>query len=474
MASSANQNVQLLNYYIFNPTLSNSEFAEKQKQKILFYWPKDDSLDRQLRNIGLCEAMINFTRAFNPSKLCEAVRTLRTRQVLYEAEPDIWMVMRVSIPCFEVVSGSDRVIEYHDEMVQDSILQAALETSYQMFKLFNNSFAYAEEHYGNEGLKNRMERFFTRYLMTMDVNKLDIFMLYKGIQFLPLDKNMFLKVHYLVNQLESTFRQICRSVFLYGDQLVWSGLEHDDMQIFYNYLVTSLFPAHFSSSDIQQSGATTFQFATQAPTNQSPQGGCFLLGQNTRQSMEQPSGKSTTVFITLDGQLTSCRLFVYHAQNSTLCFFVNENEDSLSASDPVDFCKRVDTFLGPLLSKSSRDIREFCSKAKPTGLEQQYRFIYFNQVNLAVKSSLFSKRPPNNTISPDIMKLIGEISAEYQYVEDNETIARTRSDCWIVCRKSGQRQFFVVISQKSANFTEINDEIRRLCTKEFTNIFFLD
>jgi len=96
--------------------------------------------------------------------------------------------------------------------------------------------------------------------MTMDVNKLDIFMLYKGntylpttptlhsvpyhtgIQFLPLDKNMFLKVHYLVNQLESTFRlvhsevaikstvpfnnavfcrQICRSVFLYGDQLVW-------------------------------------------------------------------------------------------------------------------------------------------------------------------------------------------------------------------------------------------------------------
>jgi len=47
-------------------------------------------------------------------------------------------------------------------------------------------------------------------------------------------------------------------------------------------------------------------------------------------------------------------------------------------------------------------------------LEQQYRFIYFNQVNLAVKSSLFSKRPPNNTITPDIMKLIGEISAEYQ------------------------------------------------------------
>ena len=28
------------------------------------------------------------------------------------------LLQRVSIPCFEVVSGNDRVIEYHDEMVQ--------------------------------------------------------------------------------------------------------------------------------------------------------------------------------------------------------------------------------------------------------------------------------------------------------------------------------------------------------------------
>ena len=47
-------------------------------------------------------------------------------------------------------------------------------------------------------------------------------------------------------------------------------------------------------------------------------------------------------------------------------------------------------------------------------LEQQYRYIYFNQVNLAVKSSLFSKRSPHNTITSDIMKLISEISSEYQ------------------------------------------------------------
>ena len=37
----------------------------------------------------------------------------------------------------------------------------------------------------------------------------------------------------------------------------------------------------------------------------------FLLGQNSRQSTEL-TGKSTTVFVTMDGKLISCRLYIYH------------------------------------------------------------------------------------------------------------------------------------------------------------------
>ena len=105
--------IQLIYFYIFNPTLTDKESAvstdvcslskniriricslqEQQKQKVLFYYPKEDVLDRKLRNIGLCEAIINFTKSFSPSKPCEAVHTLKTRQVLLEAEPDIWMSM---------------------------------------------------------------------------------------------------------------------------------------------------------------------------------------------------------------------------------------------------------------------------------------------------------------------------------------------------------------------------------------------
>ena len=35
---------------------------------------------------------------------------------------------------------------------------------------------------------------------------------------------------------------------------------------------------------------------------------------------------------------------------------------------------------------------------------------------------------------------------------------RTLSDFWVVCRKSGHRRFFVILTQKNANFAEINGQ----------------
>ncbi len=41
-------------------------------------------------------------------------------------------------------------------------------------------------------------------------------------------------------------------------------------------------------------------------------------------------------------------------------------------------------------------------------------------------------------------------------VEDGETIIKTCSDCWVVGKKSDQREFYVVLNQKNANLIEIN------------------
>ena len=48
-----------------------------------------------------CEALINFTRTFSPDKPCRALHTDQMRQVLWEPEPCVWMVLvakRAKVP----------------------------------------------------------------------------------------------------------------------------------------------------------------------------------------------------------------------------------------------------------------------------------------------------------------------------------------------------------------------------------------
>lgn len=74
-------------------TLTISIFLPQEHLKILYYYPEDEIENRKVRNIGLCEALVNFTRTFRPNHPCEAVHTQKSRQVYFEPEPNIWMVL---------------------------------------------------------------------------------------------------------------------------------------------------------------------------------------------------------------------------------------------------------------------------------------------------------------------------------------------------------------------------------------------
>lgn len=52
-----------------------------------------------------------------------------------------------------------------------------------------------------------------------------------------------------------------------------------------------------------------------------------------------------------------------------------------------------------------------------------------------------------------------------------EVLVGTMSDGWVVGRKSDQREFFVVFDQKNANLLEINEEVKKLSSAYFKDIF---
>ncbi|XP_027056704.1 vacuolar fusion protein CCZ1 homolog isoform X1 [Pocillopora damicornis] len=451
----------LVNFFIYNSTFGPKEGMEKEK--IILYIPTGEELDKKIKNIGLCEALVKFTETFSPEKPCNSLHTQKTRQVFFEAEPEFWMIMTVSIPFSEKMTKDGKMfVEYHDEDVLDSVLDGVLKQAYKMFKLFNGTFSYILKTYNIEALCKRLEHFYTSYLQTLNFSQFNLLDVFSGINFLPLDKNTFLRIQSFINVIEHTFSQVRYTSFLYSEKLVWSGLEQEDMRILYKYLVTSLFPSTIDLESMENPRSQGYVIVQPKPHH-----GRFITGPTELDDVPIPR-TPPKIFVNTDSEQEELILVVYKALEATICLMISGSYPTL------DFFRKIDNFIGPQLTTLANIIGEQSAK-KQQSSDQQYRYLYFNHMNLAQKSSVHSKKSSLPCVAPEIMRLMGDISADFaSFQEDGETFVKTMSDCWIVGRKSDQRELFVILNQKSANLIEIDEEVKRLGITQFNNIFFLD
>lgn len=460
--------VNLETFYIFNSIYGPKEGEEHKK--IMFYFPKKIDLDTKIKQIGLSEAIVQFTKTFS-DRPCQSLHTQKHRHIFYEPEKSFWMVVIILVPFSEKIKDGQSYIEYHEEDVQDLVYESVLKQAYRMFKLFNGSFENILRRSKQcvTALQQRLEYFFTRYLLTLKLCQSDILDVFDGIQFLPLNKNTYLRIKCFINQLEAQFPEVKYTAFLYNDQLVWSGLEQEDMRIMYRYLITGLFPSYLEQnlqtenmSPVRLSGATT---------GAQIHYGKFITGPPDIKD-ESNMGKVPHVYLNTEEDNEECYLLVYRALSASVCMFINVNT---SLTFPL--CQKLDEFLGPTLTSLASDIADQYSK-KPSGFtEPQYKYVYFNHMNLAQKTTVHvdSKKASTVTIPPDTLKLLSDISSDFSKCEeDAETIVKTLNDSWVVGKKSDHREFYVVINQKNASLIEINEEVKKLCSTHFTSVFFLD
>ncbi|XP_041362737.1 vacuolar fusion protein CCZ1 homolog [Gigantopelta aegis] len=457
----------LLNFFIFSPKYGPREGEEEKK--IMFYYPKNMDIDTQIKNIGLSEAIVKFSETFS-DKPCECVHTQKTRQLFLEPEPEFWMAMTVSIPYSEKVKDGHSYIEYREEDVQDSVYAAVLKQAYRMFQLFNGTFENILQQANGDVqiLKQRLEHFYERYLLTLRMHQSDILDVFNGIHFLPLDKNTYLRIQCFINQLEATFPSVKYTAFLYNDQLVWSGLEQDDMRIMYKYLTTSLFPTHLEN-ELQGVQPRTVGSSIQGSSHLAK----FVTGPVNLKD-EGNLGKIPRVFINTEEENEECQLLVYKALSASICMLIN-----VKSPLTFDLCRKLDGFLAPQMSKLASDISEVYSKKSLTlsSTDPQFKYIYFNHMNLAQKTTVHIdiRKLSGVNIPQDTLRLLADINADLtRGNEDGETIVKTLSDYWVVGKKSDQREFYVVINQKNANLIDINEEVKKLCTMHLNNVFFLD
>ncbi|XP_059620060.1 vacuolar fusion protein CCZ1 homolog [Phlebotomus argentipes] len=474
--------ITLKNFFIFNPSLGSEEGEEEKK--ILFYHPQDTEKDNQIKDVGLCEAIIKFTSTFSPFEECKSFRTQKTCQVYFEPEPEFWMVLTINVPFLVKLKDGVEYTEYRGDDVHDSICGAVLEQAYSMFRLFVGTFKEnfsgqsLDEQMGN--LSQKLQQFFSKYILTMRIANSDIIDVTRTIQYLPLNQTLFLRVHNFISMIESTFDCVKRCIFLYNEQIVWSGINPRDLYCIYEYLSGTIFPKMLQSD--LQGGSVSRNYALS-------QRGNFLTGGSGQDvtkppriflySSEETPQKSPKMYLhdseSGSNEKSGYFLVIYRAFGAIICLFV---DDSTSLSE--DLYGELQAFIGPQLTTISSEISENFSGPSSVKINDftdgfSPKFLFFNEFSLQHDSTFFCEGKTvhkSANVSRDIMNVIADLYGERTGSNvSEETVVKMCNDFWITHKKSNARHFIAIIN-KNGTLLEIAEETSKMCDQHIKNVFF--
>ncbi|KAF5280704.1 hypothetical protein FQR65_LT15014 [Abscondita terminalis] len=449
--SSNKSEVELRNFFIFN---SSYDFKEGEEyNKVLYYYPSTDDINTQVNNVGLVEAIIKFTGNFKPNGPLNALHTQKKRQLYFEPEEHYWMVMTVNLPYINKTRNGATFLDYVEEEVHDTIYKAVLKQAYSMYRLFSGTYSSTERHSNVTALRTKLDHFYSAYLKTLKLTNCDILNVFSGIHFLPLDKQNFLNVQCFINALECNYPIVKNVSFLFNDSLIWSGIEPDDTQVIYQYLIGTLLPANMENE--LQGGSIPRHPSSPFSTLHY---GRFITGPSNLKTADS-IGKVPKIYLDNEKNAVVYYFIVYRALNASICLFINGD-----VTLTMELFKELDEFMGPKLSSIASDIAEYCTRhiTPVTTSDSAPRFIYFNKLNLAYKSTvhLDNRQTGNISCNKEAVQVIADMNSKKDLLGyAGETIVKTMNDYWVVGKVSNLREFYVVLQHKNASLIDISGKL---------------
>ena len=163
-----------------------------------------------------------------------------------------------------------------------------------------------------------------------------------------------------MNLTESHFQQIEASALLYNDQLVWSGVEQETMKVIYK-IATESKPVADSIPGAKITESSGAGFLTQ--WSQGEQGGHIKI--------HMQDGRALRLCVCEKGQVLAL-------------FLVREAE-----AEPSTLSK-----LSKYVASEATNLAELIAEnyAPSQGIEEPWRYLYFNEMNLALKTSIKTKK----------------------------------------------------------------------------------
>lgn len=157
-----------------------------------------------------------------------------------------------------------------------------------------------------ESLRSKLDSFYTKYLLTLNLHNADIVDSIECLQYKPVTHLIFFRIVNFVNMVTSIKNlKIKKCVFLYNQEVVYSSVNPMELYIVTEYLNDSLFPKFLQRRN------------NQALDLDRTSGGCFVTELETDTFQSAPK-----IFLYEQGKLEAYRLIIYTILDVSLVMLI--------------------------------------------------------------------------------------------------------------------------------------------------------
>lgn len=377
---------------------------------------------------------------------------------------------------------SGQSAEYSDTDLNDVALSRLLEKTYEQHRLFNGPFESTyQDHKDVSVLRNMLSQSFGKILRNLNASHANIFGALGGMTFLPCSPGTFMKLHTLVSTVSMNVPNVSHVLLLFRDMLVWSDLDQENTQILYKwwceYFARKAKPPtepRFSygvqdASKVDSLLNTPLIYIKDVDPDH-PYRPLGSEGSAHQQASESSSAGSAPTNPSSNKKAEASSATTYNKRGLVVlqgygvtCIFLI---DPATVEDR-NFYKLIFDLISPALKESST----MMAKALEGSEQEEYMYLYFNSMNLALKSTIKNKsleipRETMNTLLDMHESFLR--SSTYQ----GEVIVKTATDSWIIGKRAESRLLFVLIDQRSKSILDVADHVQAICAKAFRGIFY--
>ncbi|KAI9495509.1 hypothetical protein BDB00DRAFT_813625 [Zychaea mexicana] len=493
-----------LSYFcVYNPSLAQSE--ENTKDQILYYTAKKVvPADVKMKQVGLAQALVNFSSAFSPSHSAQNVHSQKNRLVFLQPEPGFWLHMCIELSVLRKQvkdqKGKEKLVtEYLDSQLNDRAIESVLKLGYEQFKLLNGTMTSILDILDRRVLMHRIEEFFSEWIWQWDFDRLDRMVfsgVFNGVPTIRYNEDELEPMRKLDQALQDEY-EVAHIMVLDEDQLVYRSdslsmvdvrslrkyvcqqmqqHQQDDIlqqeqsaintrkdklsgfKSFTRTLSNTHILDYFSSTNTKDSSKPEDSSDTQEPTEQQQEEAAPDLEIRT----EPIHGEFHEIVRVYLSSRSALAMEEQELLEEYLLIIYKHNESNLlwsflipSFADGADEFITSTTSLPELegflvkheLNTAVATVKENkeTKQEKSLSLGKHFRSFFYDNATLNMRSTLLEQRKDSFTVSNDMLLQLLDLNSDFEtFPNTSEVYTRSTANYWIAARrvynKHGRKQ----------------------------------